>query len=580
MRRLLLGALLLASVLYLSLLLRTVPLPLPKVTVELRTPYMGQPLLNEYDRLFRANLQGDVKTLQGVVKTAPDSFLLYRTLLQLARSSLPAEERLGYLERVLAFGLISPLARDDVKRAQLELAQVAEEAGHKARAVDAYTEALPLAAAVGGLARLETDPRALARIFLDARDPERALAVLEGRRAPAIRAPSYAALGDYERALTAYDRWLERSPGSQVAEEGKLWTLIALGRYAPAQRLLDKLPQNLSAEAALAKAQNDPDAALKAYLQMNSSDGLWGATELLERQGKVTATLPYYLELARISDDYQDDAAYRAYTLARRLGNSAVMAEAKALIPPFSFFGLLQGSKIALPLESLPHAKPPAIPRSHALARAGDEEAALGELLIALRAATDEATTVALAETLQQLGEYGASTEAATLWINRGSRSRRTWLAAYPQAYRGIVRAQGARWGVKATFIWAIMKQESYFHARAVSVSDARGLMQLIPSTWDWLAELLGQTPVDHPFDISQNIHYGTFYVSKLLGTFEGDLATSAAAYNGGPGYIERLLDKPYIDNQADFYRFISRSETREYVQRVMLNYTVYTLLY
>ena len=580
MRRLLLAALFLTSVLYLALL-RTVPAPLPllDVRVNVRSPYAGEPLLGAYERVFQANVKGDLKALQRYVETAPEDFLLYRTLLQLSRSSLSADERLGYLERVLAFELISPLARDDIRRAQLELARVAEQAGHKRRAVDAYAEALPLDAAAAGLARLETDPRTLAGIFSEARDPERALAALRGHPAPAIRAPSYAALGEYDRALSAYNRWLARSPGSERAKEGKLWALIALGRYESARGLLTELPRNLSAEAALAEVQGDSDAVLEAYLQMRSSYGLWQATELLEKRGDPAAALPYYLELARTSGDYQDDAAYRAHTLAQHLGDSAAMATARALIPPLSFFNLLQGNTFTLPVESLRHVTPPALLRSRDLARVGDDEAAFGELLVALKEATDEATTVALAEELQQLGEYGASTEAATLWVNRGSRSRRTWLAAYPQAYRQVVQAQAAQWDVDPAFIWAIMRQESLFYPRAVSTSSAQGLMQIIPSTWDWLAELLAETPTD-PLDVTQNIRYGTFYVSKLSDTFENDLAESAAAYNGGPGYIGRLLDEAHVKDRNDFYRFISRSETREYVQRVMVNYSIYTALH
>jgi len=580
MRRSLFATLLVASALYLGLLHRPTLLPLPEVAVQLRTPYGNQPQLSEYDRLFRAGLQGDTGALRRFVETAPDSFLLYRTLLRLARTSdIPTAARLGYLERVLAFELISPLARADHRRAQLMLARVAEEAGRKTRAVAAYTEALPLAAAAGGLARLETDPRALARIFLEARDPERALAALQGRSAPAIRAPSYAALGDYGRALTAYDRWLERSPGSRAAREGKLGVLIALGRYAPARALLEALPPNPSAEAALAEAQGDTEAALGAYLRMESDEGQWRAAALLEERGEAAAALPLYLELAQSPADYQDDAAFRAYVLARRLDDSAAAAEARARIPPFSYFGLLAGHRLELPAEPLPRVTPPAVRRSRALERAGDDEAALGELLVALKGSSDEATTVALAEALQRLGEYGASTEAAASWVERGSRARRTWRAAYPQAYDRTVRSQAARWGLEPAFIWAVMRQESLFYPRAVSTSEARGVMQIVPDTWDWLAERLNEPPAD-PFDVPQNIRYGTFYISTLLSTFGGDLSRSAAAYNGGPGYIGSVLDEPYVNDQADFYRFIGRSETREYVQHVMLNHAVYTALY
>lgn len=581
MRRSLLVALLLASAVYLSLLLsRSVPLPLPDVAVTFHTPYQAEPLLAEYDRLFHASLRNDTQVLQRYVQTASGGFLLYRTLLELARDpDLPAAVRLGYFERVSAFELISPLARDDVRRAQLEIAGVAEAAGNKARAVLAYQNALPLETAAAGLKRLEPNPRALARIFLAAREPERALTALKNTPAPAIRAPAYAALGDHERALGAYNRWLRRSPGSVPARQGKVAVLSALARYDQAEALLQTLPEDLTTEAALAEAQGNVDAAVSAYLGTGGSADSWQATGLLEESERTADALPLYLNLARSTTDYQDDAAYRAYVLAQRLNDETTAAEANALIPPFSYFGLLRGGTVELPGEPLARVTPPALKRARALARTGDHEAALGELLVAIKRASDEATTIALAEALQGLGEYGASTEAASQWLEGGSRARRTWLAAYPRAYRETVETQAARRGLEPTFIWAIMRQESLFYPRAVSTSQARGVMQIVPDTWNWLAELL-EEPAADPFRVHDNVRYGTFYVSQLLTMFEGDLPRSAAAYNGGPGYVQSILEGSLVTTKADFYRFISREETREYVQRVMLNHAVYTALY
>lgn len=581
MRRALLLALLLATALYLSLLFfRSVPLPLPKTAVTFRTPYRNESLLTEYDRLFRASLRDDTQVLQRYVQTAPEGFLLYRTLLQLARDpDLPAAARLGYFGRVSALELPSPLARDDVKRAQLEIAGVAEAARNKPRAVAAYQNALPLEAAAAGLRRLESNPRALARIFLAAHEPERALTALGNVSAPAVRAPAYAALGDYERALGVYNRWLQRSSGSVPARQGKVAALLALARYDQAEALLQTLPEDLTTEAALAEAQGDVNAALSAYLGTGDSAGSWHATRLLEEHGRAAEALPLYLELAQGTSDYQDDAAYRAYVLAQHLNDEAVAAKADALIPAFSYFGLLRGGTVALPGEPLARLTPPALKRARALIRAGDLEAALGELLVAIQHAPDEATTIALAEALQGLGEYGTSTEAASRWLHRGSRARRTWLTAYPRAYRETVETQAALRGLEPAFIWAIMRQESLFYPRAVSTSEAKGLMQIVPETWHWLAELL-EEPAADPFSVSDNIRYGTFYVSRLLTMFAGDLPSSAAAYNGGPGYIQSVLDSSLVATEADFYRFISRDETREYVQRVMLNHAVYTTLY
>ena len=209
-----------------------------------------------------------------------------------------------------------------------------------------------------------------------------------------------------------------------------------------------------------------------------------------------------------------------------------------------------------------------------------DLEAAVGELLFALQDAPDEATTVAIAERLQMLGEYRQSARAAEAWLARGSQDRRTWELAYPRAYPETVGLEAARQGVPPELIWAVMRQESRFYPLAVSRSNAKGLMQFIPSTWDWVAELLKEAPSD-PFNPEDNIRYGAFYLRYLLDYFGGDLELVVPAYNGGQGRVRRLFEGEVIKrNKDDFYRFIDAPETRDYLQQVMLNYEIYRGLY
>ena len=563
------------------------PLPLPLVTVSFKNPYQ-KPLLADYERLFKAELRGNTGTLEQFVKTAPDSYLRYRNLLNLARApQLPAQVRLAYLEQVLAFNLISPLARDDVKRAQLELGRLAEEAGATTRAAAAYEEALPQDAALRGLLRLNLEPRTLARIFLDARDPERALTALKGLGAPELRAPALAAARDPARALKVYNRLLTGQPDDVAARRGKFGVLLSLGRFRQAEAVLKTLPGSLEARVQLAEAEDDPEARLAAYLELGDARSLWLAAGIREAQGNAAAALPLYLELARDApsdaNDYRDDAAFRAYTLATRAGDAETAGAADALIPADSFFSLLRGRSLPVFNQPLRRVTPPVLKLSRALRQAGDTEAALGELLIALSQSRDEVTTVALAEALQAMGEFGSSSLAASTYIRSGSRARRTYRAAYPQAYKPTVWAQARAYGLSPALLWAVMRQESLFYPRAVSRSSAQGLLQLVPSTWDYVAELLGEPPAD-PFNPTDNIRYGAFYLSKLLGQFDGNLPESIAAYNGGPGYISRLLDEPALtvttDPYPDFLRAITRDETREYVARVMMNYAVYGELY
>ena len=564
----------------------TRPLPLPGVTAGVETPYRGARLAG-YDRLFWAEPRADRDETARLAETST-GYLRYRALLTLARDEAQGSAaRLQALEDILAYGLISPLRRDDVRRAQLELGDLAAAAGRTAKAAAAYGEALPLPGAVRGLSRLDLAPQERARILLSEREPEAALRALRGVRAPELRAPALAATGELEKALRVYGRTLQTRPDDPEALEGRFRVLFALERFRQAEALLPRLADPLSGAARLAEAENDPEAALEAFLDLYRERGdessLWAAAGLLEEQADADAALPLYLDLARTKGDYSDDAAFRAYTLATRAGDAEAARMADALVPADSFFGLLRGKTRPVPDGRLERATPPVLGLSRYLQRAGDVEAALGELLIALGNTQSEAEAVAVAEALQDLGEYGASSERARDFVEAGSRARRTYRAAYPRAYEGAVRSAAREFGVPPALLWAVMRQESHFYPRAVSVSSAKGPMQFVPGTWAYVAELLNEPPAD-PFDVGASARYGAFYLSRLLKSFGGNLAHSVAAYNGGPGYVGRLLEPRLAAEtnsaDADFYRLITRDETREYVSRVLYNYAVYTELY
>jgi soluble lytic murein transglycosylase len=104
--------------------------------------------------------------------------------------------------------------------------------------------------------------------------------------------------------------------------------------------------------------------------------------------------------------------------------------------------------------------------------------------------------------------------------------------------------------------------------------------MQVIPSTWDWLAELQRETP-GNPYDVATNVRYGSFYLRWLMNYLDGDLELVIASYNRGQGYIRRLFESDAVALDKDeLYREIDALETREYLQRVMVNYEVYRELY
>ena len=560
-----------------------VRVPRPEVRIALVDPYTD-PLLDGYGELRDALLADDVDALRAIAAAA-DDYRAYRAARHLARHpGLDATERLAQLERELELRVEDPLERVQRRALMLEVARTAEAAQNSERAVAAYREALPESEAIVALARLIDDPYRLANAYAQAGQQRRALEALDGRAAPSLEGPAYRALGQHEQALDAFRRWLAEVPGSREASEGIAWSLFSLERWAEADAAFAALGSaGLYGRGLVAGRQGRIDDGVRFMLDTGVASQQWLASGWLEARGRYREAIDVYLEIARGGNaTYADDAAYRAMVLARRLGDDATAGAAAALVPDGSYFALLLGRPLRLPHESdLEPREPAALELSSALARVHDHDAAIGELVFAMRAAQDPADVVALAEALQQVhGEYRQSMRAATALIGQGVRDVRVWRLAWPQAYPDVVGRSADDFDVEDALVWSIMRQESAFSRVALSRSNAMGLMQVIPSTWDWLAELKRERPGD-PYDPKDNVRYGTFYLRWLLDYFDGDIELVIASYNRGQGYIGRLFAGDVVRGDKDeLYRHIDALETREYLQRVMVNLETYRLLY
>ncbi len=130
---------------------------------------------------------------------------------------------------------------------------------------------------------------------------------------------------------------------------------------------------------------------------------------------------------------------------------------------------------------------------------------------------------------------------------------------------------------------YAIARQESAFNVGAVSHADARGLMQLLPSTAKLTARRIGVAyrPSKLTRDGAYNAKLGSAFLNQLIKRFGGSYILGFAGYNAGPRrpdqWIKRFGDpRRNAVDAIDWVEMIPFSETRNYVQRVMENFQVY----
>ena len=155
------------------------------------------------------------------------------------------------------------------------------------------------------------------------------------------------------------------------------------------------------------------------------------------------------------------------------------------------------------------------------------------------------------------------------------------WQLSYPRPYSATVEAAAAEFDVDPLLIWAIMRQESRFDPEAFGYAGERGLMQVMPSTQAWIAEQLEEdiSPGD-AFTPEASSRMGAWFLHFLLDYFDGDLELAIAAYNGGAGSVDSWQADPLVSNRDDLLRWIGFGQTREYLERVSLDYRIYQNLY
>jgi soluble lytic murein transglycosylase len=547
------------------------------------------PEIEEYARLWAAerampDLEA-MRTLEDVVAYRPESPAAYEAQVAMARHY--ARTQAAAAEEAYR----AALALHDTVALRQELAHYLEEQGDNERAYAEYRQILKKQAdAFSGMRRTGQDPLAVAQDLNAATYYSDALETVRGIDDPEalpVRAQALAGLGRDEEAEAVYRDWLDDAPDNATAQYGLARVLARLGRTKEALSLYEAVetPDSELARAELLE-EPEPEQALALYLDSPYPIAWWSATTMLEAQGRLTETLPLYARLAESGTYLADDAAYRLYVLAQREGDQEVQAEAKALLDGFGLNWLaLRASESEVKLSISPPlaaAGGELFEKAGALSSIGREDLAHLELVFAAQSQHAPETKLAVVEELAREGHIAEAQFAAEGYVNvHGRAPLAFWQLSYPRPYSDTVQVAAAEYGVDPLLIWAVMREESRYDPEALSYVGARGLMQVMPSTQEWIAEELGkQIAPGDAYDPETSIRMGAWFLRFLSDHFQGDLELVIAAYNGGAGSMDSWLADPLVSNRDDLLRWIGYGETREYLSRVSLSYRVYRALY
>ena len=216
--------------------------------------------------------------------------------------------------------------------------------------------------------------------------------------------------------------------------------------------------------------------------------------------------------------------------------------------------------------------KKPGVQRTLALSRMNMRIEALREWSWTIRNFTD-AELLAAAEVARRQGLYDRAINTANRTVSKHDFNLR-----FLAPHRATVKKVLQQHELDEAWVYGLIRQESRFIADIKSHAGAIGLMQLMPSTADWVAKQLGIKNFRHSIisDVNTNLRLGTYYLKHVLSTLDNQPLLASAAYNAGPGRAKRWRDDYRVLEGAIYAETIPFNETRDYVKKVLKNSMYY----
>jgi soluble lytic murein transglycosylase len=205
-------------------------------------------------------------------------------------------------------------------------------------------------------------------------------------------------------------------------------------------------------------------------------------------------------------------------------------------------------------------------------ALAADSQPAELHLLLAELSAAQNDTSDALFEALRAARNY-TQMEFSDL-------PEEVWNFLYPQAYRELIDSQARLNNLDPYLVMGLVRQESAFNARALSVADARGLMQILPQTAAHSNRpARTRSAAWRLYDPTYNVRVGCAFLALLMKDFDGRPELALAAYNAGDFRVKDWTKKYSFRTPGMFLESIPIPATRTYVELVLRDAEVYRQL-
>ena len=189
----------------------------------------------------------------------------------------------------------------------------------------------------------------------------------------------------------------------------------------------------------------------------------------------------------------------------------------------------------------------------------------------------------------QVLGEAGVAYTAMqfanqhNFGMNDGFPDAHRMRVRYPRAYWPLILEVAKETGLDPYLILAVARQESTYRPDLTSHAGARGIMQVMPGTATWLADV--ESALSHSeagrLDVPRNsLRLGAYYIRRMINRSGGNLVYAIGSYNAGPGNVDRWRNRWPNASTESFVNNIPFGETNNFVRRVLANYAAYHSLY